>query len=33
EHGETKAVTIDATYLKCHRTASSTGVKKGRVDA
>ena len=29
EHGETKTVMIDATYLKAHRTATSLGVKKG----
>ena len=29
EHGETKTVMIDATYLKAHRTASSLGAKKG----
>ena len=28
-HGEEKAVMIDAAYLKAHRTASSLGVKKG----
>jgi hypothetical protein len=33
DHGETKTVMIDATYLKAHRTASSLGVKKGGVDA
>ena len=33
EHGETKTVMIDATYLKAHRTATSMGVKKGGVDA
>ncbi len=27
EHGETKTVMIDATYLKAHRTASSLGAK------
>ena len=27
-HGEEKAVMIDATYLKAHRIASSLGVKK-----
>ena len=31
DHGEDKAVMIDATYLKAHRTASSLGVKKGGV--
>ena len=29
EHGEEKTVMIDATYLKAHRTVTSTGVKKG----
>ena len=33
DHGETKTVMIDATYLKAHRTASSLGVKKGDVAA
>lgn len=33
EHGEEKTVMIDATYLKAHRTATSTGVKKGGVSA
>ena len=33
DHGETKTVMIDATYLKAHRTATSLGVKKGGVDA
>lgn len=33
EHGEKKTVTIDATYLKAQRTASSLGVKKWGVDA
>ena len=28
EHGETKTVMIDATYLKAHRTATSLAVKK-----
>lgn len=28
-HGEEKAVMIDATYLRAHRTASSLGVNKG----
>ena len=32
EHGEEKAVMIDATCLKTHRTATSMGVKKGGVD-
>lgn len=32
-HGATKAVMIDATYLKAHRRASSLGVKtRGAVD-
>jgi transposase len=31
EHGEEKTVMIDATYLIAHRTASSLGIKKGRV--
>ncbi|EEX11679.1 3-isopropylmalate dehydrogenase [Citreicella sp. SE45] len=32
-HGANKAVMIDATYLKAHRTASSLGVKtRGAVD-
>ena len=33
DHGETKTVMIDATYLKAHRTATSMGVKKGGVGA
>lgn len=33
EHCEDKAMMIDATYLKGHRTATSLGIKKGRVDA
>ena len=33
DHGEAKAVMIDATYLKTHRTATSLRVKKGGVDA
>jgi hypothetical protein len=33
EHGETKTVMIDATYLKANRTTTSLGVKKGGVDA
>lgn len=33
DHGETKTVMIDATYLKAHRTATSMGVKKGGVAA
>lgn len=32
-HGEEKAVMIDDSYLKAHRTATSMGVKKGGVDA
>ena len=32
-HGEEKTVMIDATYLKAHRTATSSGVEKGGVDA
>lgn len=31
-HGERKTVMIDATHLKAHRTATSTGVKKGGGD-
>jgi len=27
-----KTISIDATYLKAHRTASSIGLKKGGVD-
>ncbi len=30
EHGEEKTVVIDATYLKSHRSATSTGKKGGR---
>jgi hypothetical protein len=30
---ETKPVTIDATSLRAHRTATSSGVQKGGVDA
>ncbi len=33
EHGEQKAVMIDATYLKAHRTATSMAAKKGGVAA
>ena len=33
EHGEEKAVMIDATYLKAHRSATSLAAKKGGVDA
>ena len=29
---DNKMISIDATYLKTHRTASSPGVKKGGVD-
>ena len=29
---DNKTISIDATYLKTHRTASSLGVKKGGVD-
>lgn len=29
---DNKTISIDATYLKAHRTASSLGVKKGDVD-
>jgi transposase len=32
EHADYKAVMIDATYLKAHRTAASLAVKKGDVD-
>lgn len=28
ERGEQKAVTVDATHLKAHRTATSMGAKK-----
>lgn len=31
DHGEEKAVMIDATFLKAHRTASSLAVEKGDV--
>ncbi|MBO9399051.1 IS5 family transposase [Shimia sp. R9_2] len=30
EHGEEKIAMIDATYLKAHRTATSSGVRRGR---
>ena len=30
---DTKTISIDATYLKAHRTASSLRLKKGGVDA
>jgi len=33
QHGEKKAVMIDVTYLKAHRTESSLGAKKGGVAA
>ena len=33
ENGEEKTVTVDATYLKVHWTATSMGFKKRRVDA
>lgn len=33
EHGETKTVMIDATYLQAHRTATSMGVINGGVAA
>ena len=29
DHGEQTTIMIDATYLKAHRTATSSGVKKG----
>ena len=32
EHSDHRAIMIDATYLKAHRTASSLRVKKGGVD-
>jgi len=32
EHPDNKTISIDATYLKAHRTASSLGLKKGGVD-
>jgi hypothetical protein len=31
EHGEQKTVKIDATHLYARRTATSMGLKKGRV--
>ena len=33
DHGKTKTVMIDATYLKAHRTATNMGLKKGGVAA
>ena len=33
DYGEEKTVTIGATYLKVHRTATSLGVEKRDVDA
>lgn len=33
EDTDHKAIMIDATYLKAHRTASSLRLKKGGVDA
>tara|TARA_R100000322_G_scaffold170476_1_gene146470 strand:+ start:2505 stop:2852 length:348 start_codon:yes stop_codon:yes gene_type:complete len=33
EHCEESTVIIDATYLKAHRTASSSGAIRGRVEA
>ena len=33
EDPDNKTISIDATYLKAHRTASSQGLKKGGVDA
>ena len=30
---DNKTISIDAAYLKAHRTASSLGLKKGGVDA
>lgn len=33
ETPDNKTISIDATYLKAHRTASSLGLKKGGVDA
>ncbi len=33
EDPDNKTISIDATYLKAHRTASSLGLKKGGVDA
>jgi len=32
EDPDNKTISIDATYLKAHRTASSLGSKKGVVD-
>ena len=32
EYPDNKTISIDATYLKAHRTASSLGLKKGGVD-
>ena len=32
EASDNKAISIDATYLKAHRTTSSLGLKKGGVD-
>lgn len=33
EYGPHKTISIDATYLKAHRTASSLRLKRGGVDA
>ena len=33
QHGDEKTLTIDATYLKAHRTAASIAVEKGNVVA
>lgn len=33
EAPDNKTISIDATYLKAHRTASSLGLKKGGLDA
>ena len=33
EHGDEKTIMIDLTYLKAHHTATSSGVKKGSLDA
>lgn len=33
ERGEEKALMINSTYLKVHRTATSLGVKKAGVDS
>lgn len=33
EAPDNKTISVDATYLKAHRTASSLGLKKGDVDA